>query len=152
MEASQVFLVVVTVLCFFCTGASWMLQFVAYPTYALVGKAEFVPYHVDFGKRMLPVTVVPMVLTCIGLIALVFLRPSSVPLWIALVSAACGVLILVTTIFLEVPKHLALDKDGKSDTLIRGLVRDNIPRTLAWTTASLVLAAAVVLSTLPPAV
>lgn len=149
MDASQVFLVIVTVLCFFCTGASWMLQFVAYPTYALVGKAEFVPYHVDFGKRMLPVTVVPMVLTCLGLIAVVFVRPAQVPLWIGLVSAACGILILVTTIFLEVPKHMALDKDGKSDALIQGLVRDNIPRTLAWTVASLVTGAGVLMMTMP---
>lgn len=150
MDASQVFLVVVTVLCFFCTGASWMLQFVAYPTYALVGKNEFVPYHVDFGKRMLPVTVVPMVLTCLGMIALLFARPAQVPLWMGLVTAGCGILILVTTIFLEVPKHMALDKDGKSDSLIQGLVRDNVPRTLAWTVASLVLAASV-LTLLPTA-
>jgi len=155
MDAAHVFLLIVTVLCFFCTGASWMLQFVAYPTYQLVGQNEFVPYHVDFGKRMLPVTVIPMVLTCLGLIGLLFVRPAAAPQWAALVTAACGVIILVTTIAFEVPKHLALDKDGKSDTLIAGLVRDNIPRTLAWTVASVVAAYMVLLviqAALPAAV
>jgi ABC-type spermidine/putrescine transport system permease subunit I len=89
---------------------------------------------------MLPVTVIPMVLTCLGLIALVFVHPAVVPQSLTFVTAGCGVIILVTTIAFEVPKHLALDKDGKSSALIAGLVRDNIPRTLAWTVASLVLA------------
>jgi hypothetical protein len=140
MDGSLIFLVVVTALCFFCTGASWMLQFVAYPTYALVGSNEFVPFHVSFGKRMLPVTVVPMSLTCLALIALAFVRPAAVPSWMGFVAAACGAIILLTTIFLEVPKHLALDKDGKSDSLITGLVRDNIPRTICWTLASILTA------------
>jgi hypothetical protein len=140
MDGSLIFLVAVTALCFFCTGASWMLQFVAYPTYALVGANEFVPFHVSFGKRMLPVTVVPMSLTCLALIALAFVRPAVVPSWIGFAAAACGAIILLTTIFLEVPKHLALDKDGKSDALISGLVRDNIPRTICWTLASILTA------------
>jgi hypothetical protein len=139
MDTSLLFLLVITALCFYCTGASWMLQFVAYPTYLLVGDKEFVPYHVSFGKRLLPAVVVPMVLTCIGLFILVFVRPAAAPQWASLVAAACAAVILATTIFLEVPKHLALDKDGKSDALINGLVRDNLPRTAAWTLASLML-------------
>ncbi len=140
MDAANVFLLVCTVLCFYCTGASWMLQFVAYPTYLLVGAKEFVPFHVSFGKRLLPSVVVPMVLTCVGLFILVFARPANTPSWAVILAAVCAVIILLTTIFLEVPKHLKLDKDGKSDALINGLVRDNLPRTAAWTAASLLLA------------
>lgn len=139
----MMFLFVLTVLCFYCTGSSWMLQFVCYPTYTFVGAKEFVPFHVSFGRRLIAAAVVPMVVTCLGTFALLFLRPVTMPLWTAIVAAVCGAVILVTTVVLEVPKHLKLDKEGKSDAVLQALVRDNIPRTLAWTLASLVLAYAV---------
>ncbi|MBC8100259.1 MAG: hypothetical protein H7Y11_12505 [Armatimonadetes bacterium] len=139
MDTATLFLLVVTALCCYCTGASWMLQIVCYPTYALVGAAEFVPFHVSFGRRLIAAAVGPMVITCWMTFALVFLRPAAAPLPAALLAAACGLVILVTTIVLEVPKHLALDRDGKSDALINGLVRDNLPRMIAWTVASVAL-------------
>ncbi|MBL8155140.1 MAG: hypothetical protein JNM70_13230 [Anaerolineae bacterium] len=117
-----------------------MLQFVCYPTYTFVGDKEFVPFHVSFGRRLIAAAVVPMVLTCLGTFALLFLRPAAAPMWTAIVAAVCGAVILLTTVVLEVPKHLKLDKEGKSDAVLQALVRDNIPRTLAWTVASLVLA------------
>jgi hypothetical protein len=40
---------------------------------------------------------------------------------------------------MEVPKHMKLDKEGKSIELIQGLVRDNIPRSISWVVASLAL-------------
>lgn len=140
MTAEQILLIFVTVLCFFCTGASWMLQFVCYPTYLLIGDKEFVPFHVSFGRRLLPAAVIPMILTCLGTFMLLFVRPAGVSSTLAIIAAICGVVILLTTIFLEVPKHLALDRDGKSDALINGLVRDNLPRTISWTLASILLA------------
>jgi hypothetical protein len=138
MDAAQIFVVLVTVACFYCTGASWMLQIVCYPTYLLVGEKEFVPFHVSFGRRLL-VAVVPMFLTCLATFALLFVRPASVPAWAVIVTAICGAVILITTVALEVPKHLKLDREGKSDALINGLVRDNLPRTAAWTVASVLL-------------
>jgi hypothetical protein len=131
--------IALTVMCFYCTGASWMLQFVCYPTYKLVGEKEFVPFHVSFGRRLIGAAVIPMVLVCLGTFVLLFAAPAEIPAWVPIVAAICGVVILVTTIFFEVPKHMKLDKDGKSDAVLQGLVRDNIPRTIAWTVASLVL-------------
>ncbi|MFZ4814188.1 MAG: hypothetical protein ACOYL5_06620 [Phototrophicaceae bacterium] len=138
MDAGQWFVLILAALCLYCTGASWMLQVVCYPTYLLVGSAEFVPFHISFGQRLM-VAVIPMVITCLGTFVLVFVRVPTAPLWATLVTAVCGVVILFTTIALEVPKHLKLDKDGKSDELIHGLVRDNLPRTAAWTLASVLL-------------
>lgn len=132
------FLLILTAFCLYCTGASWMLQVVCYPTYLLVGEKEFVPFHISFGKRLL-IAVVPMSLTCLGLIAFIFIRTDPIPTWVAWIAGGCGAVILGTTIALEVPKHLKLDKQGKSDALINGLVRDNLPRTAAWTIASILL-------------
>jgi hypothetical protein len=38
----------------------------------------------------------------------------------------------------EVPKHVKLDKEGKKDDVLKALVRDNIPRTICWTIATIV--------------
>jgi hypothetical protein len=151
METSQLFLLVCTVLCFYCTGASWLLQIVCYPTYALVGEQEFVPFHVDFGKRLLVAAVVPMVMTAFLVFALVVVRPAATPQWATLVAAVCMAVVLGTTALFEVPRHLALDRDGKSLALINGLVRDNIPRVISWTLASLVLTYAVITTFTPAA-
>lgn len=138
MDATLLFILILTALSLYCTGASWMLQVVCYPTFLLVGAAEFVPFHVSFGRRLM-IAVIPMFLTCVGMFVLLFIRPEAVPQGAAIIAAICGVIILATTIILEVPKHLKLDKDGKSDALIHGLVRDNLPRTAAWTVASITL-------------
>lgn len=138
MNASHLFLLVTLALCLFCTGASWLLQFVCYPTYALVGEKEFVPFHLSFGKRLL-IVVIPMSFTCLLLIASLVFRPAGAPLWAAALAAVCGAVILLTTIFLEVPKHQQLDREGKSDSVIAALVRDNAPRTACWTLASVLL-------------
>lgn len=116
-----------------------MLQVVAYPTYALVGEKEFVPYHISFGKRMLSVTIFPMVIAALSTFILVFIRPDGAPLWASLIAAAASATILGTTMAMEVPKHMKLDKEGKSIELIQGLVRDNIPRSISWVVASLAL-------------
>ena len=139
MDFSSIFLFIVFVLTLYCTGGSWMLQIVSYPTYHLVGEQEFVPFHTASGKRLIPVFVVPAVLACLLLIALVFLKPAGAPFWSAVVAALCGITILVTTIALEVPKHNLLDKSGKDASLIDALVRDNLPRAIAWTLASTML-------------
>jgi hypothetical protein len=123
MNYPHLYLLVSTALCCYCTGASWLLQIVAYPGYRLVGEREFVPFHVDFGKRLIPVTVVPMLLTNLLLFGLVFYHPGTVPDWPIWLAAGSAVVILATTFALEIPKH-------------NRLVRDNLPRSLAWTVAS----------------
>lgn len=137
-------LVVTTVLYVYAAGGCWMLQVVAYPTYHLVGTTDFVPFHGAFGKRLIPVFVVPAVLACWASFALVFFRPTALPLWAALLVAALSVVILATTLLIEVPKHNALDRDGKSSVLIDGLVQNNLPRVISWTLGSVVLIAMLV--------
>ncbi|GEM86040.1 hypothetical protein [Meiothermus granaticius] len=139
MDAPSWLLLATTVLFLYATGGSWMLQVVSYPTYALVGEREFVPFHKDSGRRLMPVFILPAVVACLFAVALVFWRSTAMPLWAALVAAGGGLVILGTTFALEVPKHNRLDAEGKSLALIAGLIRDNLPRSLAWTLGSAVL-------------
>lgn len=136
MDFAHLLLYVCAVLYLYCTGGSWMLQRVSYPAYHLVGEKEFVPCHVDSGKQLLGIFVGPAVLACLLGLALLLVRPSGVPFFAALLVAVGSLVILVTTVALEAPKHNRLDKDGKSTALIDGLVRDNLPRALSWTLGS----------------
>jgi hypothetical protein len=124
---------------FSCLGISWLLQLVVYPTYRFVGRAEFVPFHVSQGRRMGPVMIAPMFLTSLLTIVMAVLErgsPQAAYLWGA---AACGAVVIGTTLASELPRHLKLDKQGKDDALIEGLIRDNLPRTLAWTVGAALL-------------
>ena len=118
----------------------WLLQVVCYPTYRIVGAAEFVPFHVDFGRRLIPVFVIPAVLGCLSFYALLFLGPASAPRADLVVAAVAGTVILGTTGLVEVPTHMALDRDGKSDARIESLIRWNASRAIAWTAALLAIA------------
>jgi hypothetical protein len=139
MEFSLILLIACSTLYIYATGGCWMLQVVCYPTYHLVGEKEFVPFHVAFGNRLLPIFVVPAVLACLSSFVLLFVHPAGVPFWLPLLVAICSAIILVTTIAIEVPKHQALDKNGKSAVLIDGLVSNNLPRAISWTIGSFLL-------------
>ncbi len=139
MDNSKLLLLATTALFCYATGASWLLQYVAYPTYKLVNKDGFVPFHVAFGKRLLISTVMPMVIGNLCSFILVFYHPESSPVGLVYLVAICSIVILFTTMKYEVPRHNKLDEVGKDDTLIDGLVMDNAPRTAAWTIASLAL-------------
>lgn len=139
MEFSLILLIVCTTLYIYAAGGCWLLQVVCYPTYHLVGEKEFVPFHIAFGNRLIPVFVVPAVLACLSSFVLLFVRPVGTAFWLPLVVALCSAVILFTTITIEVPKHQALDKNGKSSTLIDGLVSNNLPRAISWTVGSFVL-------------
>lgn len=124
---------------FYCLGISWLLQAAIYPTYHLVGPADFVPFHVAQGKRMIPVMVVPMFATSVlGIATAVLLRgePYALLLWGV---GLCGVIVIGTTLLSELPKHMKLDTLGKDDRLIDGLIKDNLPRSLAWTVGAVLL-------------
>ena len=137
METSKIFLLATTLLCWYSLGASWLLQIVAYPTYKQVGEKEFVAYHTDFGNRLLKTSVIPMILTNIMTFIFIFYHPDTVPMGLVYLTALCSGIILFTTVKYEVPKHQQLDKEGKSDSGIDYLVKNNLPRSICWTVAAL---------------
>jgi hypothetical protein len=123
----------------YATAGCWLLQVTCYPTYGLVGRAEFVPFHVEFGRRLIPVFVVPAILANLGSLALFVMRPPTVPLIDVIVAAVCSGVILGTTALIEVPKHVALDREGKSDKILSELVGSNVPRVIGWTVGAIAL-------------
>jgi hypothetical protein len=133
MDFSHWFLFLWSVIIFYVLGEIWFVQFVVYPLFGKVGEDEYIAYHSFYSSRIPLPVILPGFASFLLPIALVFLRPESVPLWMALANVACGLAGLLVTVALEIPRHARLEKGGKQEAVIRELVLYNWPRTLAIT-------------------
>jgi hypothetical protein len=136
MDFAHWFLLFWTVVVLYVLGEIWFGQIVVYPLFAKVGEDEYVAYHKFYSSRIPLPVIVPGFASFLLPIALVFLRPDSVPLWMALANVACGLVGLLVTVALEIPRHARLEKGGKSEAVIRELVLYNWPRTLSITASA----------------
>ena len=138
MDFAHWLLLVWTVVIFYVLGEIWFGQIVVYPLFAKVGQDEYVAYHKFYSSRIPLPVVLPGIASFLVPLALVFLRPESVPLWMALVNSACGLVGLLVTVALEIPRHTRLENGGKQQAVIRELIRYNWPRTLSITGSAIV--------------
>jgi hypothetical protein len=133
MDLAHWFLLFWMVVVLYVLGEIWFGQIVVYPLFAKVGEDEYVTYHRFYSSRILLPVIVPGFASFFLPVALVFLRPDSVPLWMALANVACGLVGLLVTVALEILRHARLEKGGKQETVIRELILYNWPRTLSIT-------------------
>ena len=137
MDLSHLFLLLCTVVISYVLGEIWFVQIVVYPLFGKVGEDEYVAYHKSYSSRIPLPVILPGFASFLLPIALVFLRPESVPLWMALANVACGLIGLLVTVVLEIPRHARLEKGGKQEAVIRELILYNWPRTLSITGSAL---------------
>lgn len=133
MGSAHWLLVFVTVLSVYNCGTIWPTQRVTYPLFEFVAPDQFMAYHRFYNRRITWIVIVPGFLSFLAPFVLTVLRPPSVPLWAAVLGAIFSGLALLVTVAREIPRHLRLQQQGKSDVLIRGLITDNWGRTLAIT-------------------
>lgn len=131
MDFSHSFLLFYTVLICYNLGTIWFVQLVVYPLFAKVGPEDYVAYHKFYSSRIPLPVIIPGFSCFLVPIALIFLRPESVPPGLALANAACGLLGLWVTVALEIPRHFRLERGGKQPEVIQELIRYNWPRTLS---------------------
>jgi hypothetical protein len=125
-----------TVLIFYVLGEIWFVQIVVYPLFGKVGPNEYIAYHKFYSSRIPLPVIVPGFLSFLAPVTLVFLGPESVPLWMYLANVICGIVGLLVTVGLEIPRHARLEKGGKQEKVIRELVYYNWPRTLSITASA----------------
>jgi hypothetical protein len=138
-----------TVLILFVFGEIWFVQIVVYPLFAKVGTEEYISYHKFYSSQIPLPVIVPGFLSFLMPVALIFFGPESVPSWMLWANAACGVIGLLVTVGLEIPRHARLENGGKQEKVIQELVRYNWLRTLSIT-ASALLTLLMVLSAFSP--
>lgn len=133
MDFAHLLLLFWTVLVLYVFGQIWLVQIVVYPLFGKVGPGEYVAYHRFYSSRIPLPVIVPGFASFLVPVALVFLGLGSVPVWMYLANAGCGLAGLIVTVALEIPRHARLEKGGKQDAVIRELVLYNWPRTLSIT-------------------
>jgi hypothetical protein len=116
----------------YLTGLIWTVQVVHYPSFGLVPKADWVPFHAAHTRRMSYVVMAPMVLELGLAIWLAWAGRAALPSGAGWWSLGLVGLIWAVTFFISVPFHNRLEK-GFDYIAIDGLTRTNWIRTLAWT-------------------
>ncbi|MGF1566672.1 MAG: hypothetical protein ACFCVD_01115 [Nodosilinea sp.] len=149
MDFPHGFLLFYAILASYNLGLIWFVQIVVYPLFAKVGPEEYIAYHQFYASRIPLPVILPGFASFLLPIAIVFIRPMSVPLWLALASMACGLLSLAVTVVLEIPRHHRLEQGGKQMTVIQELIRYNWPRTFGINGSAMLALAMLVLAFSP---
>ncbi len=113
-------------LIFYGLGASFVESFVNYPTWPLIGVAEFRAYHQAISPLVIGYMVVPMVITTVLTILLVWFRPAPVPAWAIWLSVILQILVWVSTAAIQLPIQFQLSSNGLSLPLIERLIFTNL--------------------------
>lgn len=132
MDRSLALMLGWSLLSFWVLGQIWLVQVVVYPLFAKVGGPDYVGYHRFYSRRIPLPVIVPGFASFLLPVALAFYGPD-VPGWMTTANIASGIVGLLVTVLMEIPRHARLERAGKNDKVIAELVRYNWPRTLSIT-------------------
>ena len=109
MENPQLYLLLWSVLSFWGLGQIWLVQIVVYPLFAKVGEPEYIDYHRFYTSRIPLVVILPGFASFLLPIPLAFFGPD-VPAWMTAANIAMGIVGLLVTVLLEIPRHGRLER------------------------------------------
>lgn len=110
MDFAHWLLLLWTAVVLYVFGQIWLVQIVVYPLFGKVGEDEYVAYHEFYSGRIPLPVIVPGFASFLLPVALLFFGPESVPAWMNLGNVACGLVGLLVTVALEIPRHARLEK------------------------------------------
>ncbi len=117
---------------FWVLGQIWLAQWVIYPLFQHVGATEYIGYHRFYAQRIPLPVIVPGFASFVLPVPLAIFGPA-LPAWMHAANIGLGLVGLVVTVALEIPRHARLERDGKDGTVIAELIRYNGPRTASIT-------------------
>jgi hypothetical protein len=111
----------------------WLVQLIIYPGFLYCADHTFIRWHATYVKRIMAF-VVPLMIGQMTLHAgLFFIAPSLAGALILLLILAAWTVSLAWS----VPCHKKLHEQGRSEKIIRSLLRSNLVRAICWTAALL---------------
>ena len=112
-------------LVFYGMGASFVESFVNYPTWRLIGANEFRAYHQALGPLVIGYMVIPLLITTILTMLLLWFRPAPIPRWAIWLAVVLQLITWVSTVAIQFPIQVQLSRDGLSLPLIERLIFTN---------------------------
>ncbi len=123
---ASVWLFLVTfVLVFYGMGAAFVESFVNYPTWRLIGAAEFQAYHQALSPLIIGYMVIPVFLAIPLTAMLLWKRPLQIPKWAIWLALAMQLVAAVSSVFVQIPIQVQLSSEGLSLELIDRLIFTN---------------------------
>jgi hypothetical protein len=120
-------------LVFYGLGASFVEGFVNYKTWHLIGPNEFQAYHQSLSRRIIPVMVIPIFLSVLLTILLIWIRPSAIPRWMLIVSAVLGLTGIISSVAIQIPIQTTLSNQGLNHELLEELIKTDWLRKITLT-------------------
>ena len=117
MELSQLLLLLWAALVFWVLGQIWLVQIVVYPLFARVGEADYIRYHRFYSRRIPVPVIIPGFASFVLPIPLAMYGPA-VPAWMSAANIIAGIVGLLVTVLLEIPRHARLERAGKDGSVI----------------------------------
>jgi hypothetical protein len=108
-------------LSFFSFGEAVFEGHVNYPAWLRISDQSFVPYHQEIAARI-GFLIVPLVLTTVLNILLIWWRPPSIPLWAVWSTLALQILMWLSTVLVQIPIQMRLSSGGYSSDLLERLI------------------------------
>ena len=110
---------------FYGMGASFVESFVNYPTWPLIGEAEFRTYHQALGPLIIGYMVIPLLIATVLTALLAWFRPAPIPRWAIWLSIVLQIIVWVSTGAVQLPIQFQLSSNGLSLPLIEQLIFTN---------------------------
>ncbi|HZV69535.1 MAG TPA: hypothetical protein VFG10_08325 [Saprospiraceae bacterium] len=127
-KISAVVFSVYILLTFYVFGGGIVNSLVAYRTWRAVGPNEFPEFHHIDSALIIPLFVVFFLLSFIPQVLLLWLRPMVIPRWLVWVALLFNFITLVSTITIQIPIQVELDKKFSLELIERLISTDFIYR------------------------
>lgn len=127
-KISTIVFSVYVLLAFYVFGGGIVNSLVAYRTWRAVGANEFPEFHHIDSSLIIPLFVVFFFLSFIPQILLFWFRPIVIPKWLVWLALLFNFITLVSTITIQIPIQVELDKQFSSQLIERLISTDFIYR------------------------
>jgi uncharacterized BrkB/YihY/UPF0761 family membrane protein len=127
-KISSIVFSVYILLAFYIFGAGIVNSLVSYRTWRWVGANEFPKFHQIDSSLIIPLFVVFFFISFIPQILLFWFRPSIIPKWLVWLALLFNLITLISTIAIQIPIQVELDKKFSLDLIERLISTDFIYR------------------------
>lgn len=107
----------------------WAMQLKYYPLFLTVPPDRWPAWHRRHCAMLGALVPIPLMGECLGAAWMAYQEPANLDVWMGVALAGFGAM---WTFLRAGPRHTVLSR-GHDVPVIQALIRDNLPRTIAWT-------------------